>query len=248
MHSMLLRSLLLLLVLTAGRVLGAGEMVATGISLPFFNESGKLTHRLLAKTGTMSGGIQKLHGVELHYFSPTDPNVVVQKIEATEATWDEKKGTLVGRGPIAVATVENRLTGEGFDFALATSLLHIHRQFSMTNAEAVLTSDRATIELVVEKSGEDLKVRDIKRCEAIGNLHIVIQPAAQKRYRFKEVFSDLGVYDGVTKIVTLPHPTRTVQLDGGEGRWGKFEFLLEDQAKKSSPAVAPQPDGKKQSK
>lgn len=232
MHSLLLRGFPLILALTAGRAFGGAEMVATGISLPFFNESGKLTHRLLAKTGTMSGGIQKLHGVELHYFSLTDPNVIVQKIEATEATWDEKKETLVGRGPIAVATVENRLTGEGFDFAVATSLLHIHRQFSMTNAEAVVTSDRATIELVMEKSGEDLKVRDIKRCEAIGNLHIVIQPAAQKRYYFKEAFSDLAVYDGTTKVVTLPNPTRTLQVDGGQGNVKHTAFLLGDQAKK----------------
>lgn len=232
MHSLLLRGLPLILALTAGRVFGAAEMVATGISLPFFNESGKLTHRLLAKTGTMSGGIQKLRGVELHYFSPTDPNVIVQKLEASEATWDEKKETLVGRGPITVATVENRLTGEGFDFALATSLLHIHRQFSMTNAEAILTSDRATIELVVEKSGADLKVRDIKRCEAIDNLHIVIQPAAQKRYYFKEAFSDLAVYDGPTKIVSLPNPTRTLQADGGEGNFKHTAFLLSEQAKK----------------
>jgi hypothetical protein len=238
MHSILLRGLALILALTTGRAFAAAEMVATGISLPFFNESGKLTHRLLAKTGTISGGTQKLHGVELHYFSPTDPNVVVQKLEAMEATWDEKKETLVGRGPIAVATEENRLTGEGFDFTLATSLLHIHRQFSMTNKEAVLTSDRATIELVVEKSGEDLKVRDVKRCEAIDNLHIVIQPGAQKRYRFKEAFSDLAVYDGPTKIVTLPNPTRTLQVAGGEGNVKHLTFLLGDQAKKDLAAPA----------
>ena len=167
----------------------------------------------------------------------------MQKLEATEATWDEKKETLVGRGPMVVATVENRLTGDGFDFSLATSLLHIHRNFTMTNAEALLTSDRATIELIVEKAGEELKVRDVKRCEAIGNLHIVIQPAAQKRYRFKEVFSDLAVYDGATKNVLLPNPTRTLKLDGGEGRFNRTEFLLGDQAKKDppAPATAPRP-------
>jgi hypothetical protein len=213
----------------------AAEMTASGISLPFFDAAGKLTHRLLARTGTMSGGIQKLHGVELQYFSPADPTLVVQKLEATEATWDEKKETLVGRGSIVVATIENRLTGDGFDFALATSLLHIHRNFTMTNAEASLTSDRATIELIVDKGGEDLKVRDVKRCEAIGNLHIVIQPAAQKRYHFKEAFSDLAIYDGVTKNVVLPNPTRTLKLDRGEGRFNRMEFLLGDRAKKVVP-------------
>ena len=213
----------------------AAEMKASGISLPFFDAAGKLTHRLHARTGTMADGIQKLHGVELQYFSPTDPNLVVQKLEATEATWDEKKETLVGRGPIVVATIENRLTGDGFDFTLATSLLHIHRNFTMTNSEASLTSDRATIEFIVEKGGEEVKVRDVKRCEAMGNLHIVIQPAAQKRYHFREAFSDLAIYDGVTKIVELPNPTRTLKLDGGEGRFKRMEFLLTDQAKKDVP-------------
>ena len=160
--------------------------------------------------------------------------MIVQKLEATEATWDKKKETLVGRGPIVVATLENRLTGEGFDFTLATSLLHIHRDFTMTNAEALLTSDRATVELIVER-GEDVKVRDVKRCEAIGNLHIVIQPTAQKRYLFKEAFSDLAIYDGVTKNVVLPNPTRTLKLDGGEGRFVRTEFLLGDQAEKVTP-------------
>jgi hypothetical protein len=158
----------------------------------------------------------------------------VQKLEAGEATWDEKKETLVGSGPIVVATIEHRLTGTGFDFALATSLLHIHRDFTMTNDEARLTSDRATIELVVEKS-DQVKIRDVRRCEAIGNLHIVIQPTAQKRYRFKEAFSDRAIYDGVTKNVVLPHATRTVKLDGGAGRFDRLEFLLEDQAKKKPP-------------
>jgi hypothetical protein len=225
--------MLALAALPAGR---AAEMKASGISLPFFDAAGKLTHRLLAKTGTMAGGLQKLHGVELQYFSPTDPSLVVQKLEAGEATWDEKEETLMGRGSIVVATIENRLTGNGFDFTLATSLLHIHRNFTMTNAEASLTSDRATIELIVERSGdEEVKVRDVKRCEAIGNLHIVIQPAAQKRSHFKEAFSDLAIYDGVTKIVELPNPTRTLKLDGGEGRFKRMEFLLTDQAKKDVP-------------
>ena len=199
--------------------------------MPFFNEAGVLTHRLIAKTGAIAGSIQQLQGVELQYFSPRNAGVIVQKLEAKEATWDESKETLVGHGPIAVTTLENRLTGEGFDFSVATSLLHIHRDFTMTNAEAVLTSDRATIELVVEKSGEELKVRDVKRCEAIDNLHIVIQPAAQKKYRFTEAFSDLAVYDGQSKVVTLPHPTRTKKLDGGEGRFNTFTFTIGDQGK-----------------
>jgi len=96
-----------LLSLAAPLVCNAAEMKATGISLPFFDQAGKLTHRLLAKTGTMAGGIQKLHGVELHYFAPEDPKVIVQKLEAGEATWDEKKETLVGSGPIVVATIEH---------------------------------------------------------------------------------------------------------------------------------------------
>ena len=212
----------------------AGEMKASGISVPFFNAAGKLSHRLLAKSGTLSDGVHSLQGVALHYFSPDDPTVIVQKLETAEATWDDRKETLAGQGSLVVATVEHRITGEGFDFALATSLLHIHRQFTMTNDEALLTSDRATIELIVER-GTGVKVRDVKRCEAIGNLHVVIQPAAQSRYRFKEAFSDLAIYDGVTRNVVLPNQTRTLQVSGGEARFNRMEFLLGDQAKKSPP-------------
>ena len=232
---MCVRSISHILLLVAAMALcgaRAPEVTATGISMPFFNDAGKLTHRMLAKTGTKSGNVQKLQGIELHFFSPADPNVIVQKIETDEATWDAKKETLVGRGEIVVATAESRLTGEGFDFALATSLLHIHRNFTMTNPELRLTSDRATIELIVDRVGDDVKVTDVKRCEAIGHLHIVVEPKAQEKYRIKEAFSDLGIYDGIKKTVSLPHPTRTLNLDGGDGRFNTFAMDLRDATKK----------------
>ncbi|MGH7946097.1 MAG: hypothetical protein ACREF9_13955 [Opitutaceae bacterium] len=210
----------------------AAELSATGISIPFFSDAGTLTHRIIAKSGSKSGDIRTLHEVEIHYFAPKDPTLVVQKIEAADATWDERKEILSGRGSILVATIENRLTGEGFDFALATALLQIHRRFTMTNREFRLTSDRANIELIVERAEDDLNVRDVKRCEAIGNLHIVVEPATQPRYRVKEAFSDLAIYDGATGIVSLPHPTRTVQADGGEGKFETLTINLRDPAKK----------------
>lgn len=226
-----LRCLLASAMFVAGGGLRAAEFVATGISIPFFDAAGNLTHRMMAQNGTRAGALQNLRGVEIHYFEPGDPKTIVQKLEAQEATWDDKKETLVGRGPIVVATVENRLTGQGFDFALATSLLHIHRDFAMSNDEVVLTSDRATVELLIEKSGEDVKVRDVKRCEAIGNLHIVTQPAAETKYRFKEAFSDLAIYDGASQMVTLPHPTRLLKSDGGKGNANTLTINLRDEAK-----------------
>jgi hypothetical protein len=191
-------------------LMNAAEVSASGISIPFFDDAGRLTHKMLAKVGTKSGQLQKLQEIEIHYFSATDPNVIVQKLEAEDATWDDKKETLVGRGPIVVATVENRLTGNGFDFALATSLLHIHENFTMTNREVIVTSDRATVELIVERAGDNVKVRDVKRCEAIGHLQIVVQPTATKTYPFEKAFSEIAIYDGSQQTVTLPKPTRTV--------------------------------------
>ena len=213
---------------TAGR---AAEVKATGISIPFFNAEGKLTHRMLAKSGTKSGDVQQLHGIEIHYFEPSNPKVIVQKIEAAEATWNSRKEKLVGRGPITVATEENRLSGDGFDFSLATSLLHIHRNFTMANREVLLTSNRATLSLIVDRKDEEVKVRDVKRCEAIGELHIVVQPTAQKEYFFKEAFSDLAIYDGATQVVSLPHPTRTIQTEGGEGNFNTLTINLRDEVK-----------------
>jgi hypothetical protein len=221
--------LFLLLALLTESGARAAEIAATGISIPFFDDAGKLTHRMIAKSGTKSGAVQKLHGIEIHYFAPNDPSVIVQKLEAAEAIWDERAWTLVGRGLIVVATVDNRLTGDGFDFALTTSLLHIHKNLTMSNREVRLTSDRAKIELVVER-GQDLKVRDVRRCEAIGNLHIVVQPTARKKYLFKEAFSDLAIYDGVDKSVEFPNPTRVLKTDGGVGHFQTFRINLRDEA------------------
>lgn len=200
----------LVLGLVVPPLVSAAEVSASGISIPFFDDAGRLTHKMLAKIGTKSGQLQKLQEIEIHYFSATDPTVIVQKLEAADATWDDTKETLVGRGPIVVATVENRLTGKGFDFALATSLLHIHQNFTMTNREVVVTSDRATVELIVERAGDNMKVRDVKRCEAIGHLQITVQPTATKTYPFEKASSEIAIYDGPTQTVTLPKPTRTL--------------------------------------
>lgn len=184
------------------------ELRASGISVPFFDTAGKLTHRLEAKRGTKAGALQQLHEVELVYFSATQPNVIVQKLIAADATWDEQKELLVGRGAVTVATEENRLTGEGFDFALPTSMLHIHRAFKMENSELVLTSDRATVELLVKRAGDQVKVTDVKRCEATGNLHIVVQRTARRSYQFDEAFSEIAVYESATQLVTFPRAVR----------------------------------------
>lgn len=205
----------LLLFLLAGVVSGLAqkksvELKADGIAVPFFDANGKLTHRLTANTGVITGAAQSLNKVELVYYSTTDPQRVVQTLTAADALWDPKKETLTGRGTIEVVTEESKLTGEGFDFTLATALLHIHRAFTMTNADLRLTSDRATVELIVAQKGGDRKVRDVKRCEAIGNLHVVIAPAARERYNVEELWSPLALYDGATRIITFPQPTRSL--------------------------------------
>lgn len=215
----------------AASLSAAVQISATGISVPFFDAAGKLTHKLVGKTGEKSGAQWNLREVEIHYFSATDPNVVVQKLQAEEATWDDQKEMLVGRGKILVATEENRLTGEGFDFALATSLLHIHRRFTMENREILLTSDRATIELLVERAGENLKVRDVQRCEAIGNLEITVQPTATREYDFEKAYSELALYDGATHVVTFPRPTRTKLRKGGEGLIRQINIGTKDSKK-----------------
>lgn len=201
------------------------EFTVSGLTLPFVDPSGRVTHRLTAKTGTKSGDVQQLRGVELQYFSATEPGIVTQTLTADEATWDERRETLAGRGRIVVTTAENKLTGEGFDFAVATSRLHIQRDFSMANSELVLTSDRAVIDLLVEKTGENLKVRDVRRCEAIGNVVITVLPTATKDYRFEQAFSEIGIYDGLERRVTLPKPTRTLYR-GAEGTIQTFSFRL----------------------
>jgi hypothetical protein len=192
----------------------AAEFVASGITLPFFNETGKLTHKMVAARGAVSGALRRLEDVEIDYFSLTEPNTIIQKVTADEAVWDEKKEILTGTRSIVVVTEDNRLTGEGFDFALATSLLHIHRKFQMENREIVLTSDHATAELLIDKSGENRQVRDVKWCDAEGNLKIVVQPTATREYELKEARSEIAHYDGIARTVTLPKPINGIRQNG----------------------------------
>jgi hypothetical protein len=203
----------------------AAEVAGAVITVSFSDAAGKLTHKLLAKRGSMTGPLWRLQGVEIDYVSAKDPNVIVQRVEAAEATWDGQKEILEGHGRVQVATEENRLTGEGFDFALATSLLHIHRNFRMENGEVVLTSDRATVELIVDRAGNEVKVRDVKRCEAIGHLEVDVQPTAKKSYPFERLFSARAIYDGATQTVTLPEPVRSLKK-GSEGTSSRMEIKL----------------------
>jgi hypothetical protein len=187
------------------------ELTAAGISVPFFDVTGRLTHRMVATHGAMVGGRQTLRQVELVYYSATNPAEIVQKVTATDAAWNAETELLTGTGDIVVATPENRITGQGFDFALATSLLHIHRDFKMENSEMVVTSDRADVELLIERAGENVQVRDVKRCEASGNLTVVVQPTAKKRYQFERAFSTVAIYQSATQQIELPEPVRYVQ-------------------------------------
>ncbi len=230
MRPLLLFTLLVLATAGVRAKPGSIELKAEGLSLPFFDEAGKPTHRLTATHGVASGGLQALRGVELVYFSPDDPKVIVQKLVAAEAVWDPVKEFLASDGAIEVTTDENTITGEGFDFAFSTALLHVHRKFTMTNREVLLTSDRATVELIVEQKGAERKIRDVKRCDAIGNLHIIVQPTAQGKYVFEEAWSTRASYDGATQIVTLPEPMRYVV----KGRRGEALSTSLDLKKKSS--------------
>lgn len=200
--------LTLLLISAAVPSAHAAELVAQGLSFPFFNEAGKLTHKVSARHGAMSGGVQRLREVEIEYYAAGDPGRIMQRVTASEATWHEKTEVLEGAGAVAVETEENRITGDGFRFELPRSQLLIHRDFTMTNREVRLTSDRAVVDLVLQREEDDVKLRDVKRCEAIGNLHVKVLPTAAKSYDFDELRSERAVYDGAAHVIYLPQPSK----------------------------------------
>jgi hypothetical protein len=233
-----LLSFVAVLGLAAPMVLSAAaveKLTANGITLPIFDPTGKtLTHKLLAKRGTMLGPLQTLYGVELQLFSPTEPGVVVQKMEADDAVWDAQRQILTGKGEIVVTAADNRLRGQGFEFSMISSQLVIQRDFSLVNPELTLTSDRAIIDLVVEKNDKDVKIRDVGRCEAIGNLLIVATPQAAKKFGFEKATSDRAIYNGDARTITFPGPTHTIM---GQYKMLSQEFLinLERPAKSLTP-------------
>jgi len=205
--------LMTLLVLAELSPLQAAELVARGLSFPFFNEAGKLTHKISARHGAMTGGVQRLREVEIEYYAAGDPSRIMQRVTANEATWHEKAEVLEGAGAVTVETEENRITGEGFRFELPRSQLLIHRDFTMTNREVRLTSDRAVVDLVLQRDEDDVKLRDVKRCEAIGNLHVRVLPTAAKKYDFDELRSERAVYDGAAHIIYFPEPSKAWNRD-----------------------------------
>lgn len=215
---------LALLALAAAGPAGAAEVTARGIAVPFYNEAGQLTHKLTAARGALAGDRRRLEQIEIRYFSLAEPATVVQRVVADEAIWDEKTQTLSGPRRVVVTTEENTLSGEGFDFALATSRLHLHRNFRMENREVVVTSDRATAELLVARSGDEFRFRDVKWCEATGNLQIEVQPTATRTYLFQQAWSETARYEGATRIVTLPRPVRGIDRKGQAGTIDKLEI------------------------
>lgn len=217
------------MILVAGAPLAAAtrDAAVSGMVVPFFDDAGKLTHRLHARRGAISGGLQSLQGVRIDFYAATDPKQVVQRLTTDEAVWDPKKETLTGSGRITVQTEQTELAGEGFALALATGRLDIHRKFSMTHPDSLLTSDRAEVDLVLQRDGEDVRLRDVKRVEAIGNLHIVIPPAARKQsFGVEELFSERAVYDGATHTIHLPEQVRGKKGDSAAA-FQTFHFELD---------------------
>ncbi len=216
---------LLVLALLLVNATGAAEITARGITQPFFDAKGRRTHVLRAASGSLRGPLQTLTGVELIYFSADQSDRVAQRVQADTATWDTAKETLTSDGRVTLTTDFNRLSGEGFDFSMATSLLRIHRAFTLENTEVKLTSDRAVVELATQRSSSTMRVSDVKRCEAQGNLVVAVLPTARKEYLCEQAFSEIAIYDGNTRTIELPQPTRTLK-HGSEGRIGHFKFEL----------------------
>jgi hypothetical protein len=201
------------------------RLAATGISIPIFDEAGILTHRLTSERGTLAGAQYHLEGVELVTLSPTDPTRVVRRMRTVEANWDQRKEVLEGPGAVHVETEDTKLHGEEFRFELGTAQLTIARNFALANPDVVLNSDRAIVDLVIDREEDDVRVRDLKRFEAAGNLHVVVQPAAQARYNFDEAFSDRAIYDGASHTITLPNEVR-LRRDGQMGVTQRLDIEL----------------------
>ena len=187
------------------------EFRADGLAVPFFNERGQLSHKLTAERGRMVASRHHLESVVIEYYSGTQPDLVVQRVQAERAVWDDGRQTLSGDGRVEVETEESRLAGTGFDFALDSAVLNIHRDFRLSTAEAVVTSERATVDLVLEREGETLRFRDIRRCIAERNVHIVIAAAERKRHGIDEAVSERVVYDGRARTITSPGTVRALR-------------------------------------
>jgi hypothetical protein len=212
---------------------GAAEMIAHGVSFPFFDETGNLTHKVHAERARKKGVVQMLDTVLVEYFAPGDPRQITQRVRMADALWDSAAETLVGSGSVSVETPESRLSGQGFHFALATGQLKIHREFVLVNQELRLTSDRAVVDLVFErgKEADDVRLQDVRRCEAIGNLQIKVLPTATRRYEADEAFSTRAVYDGATHIIRLPESTRMVKGGRPAGTVNKLDFALREETR-----------------
>ena len=227
--------------LAASPLARAIEITAEGITAPVFDAAGHKTHELKARRGTGSPTQKHLEGVEVRYFALDDATRVVQRVLTDEATWDQTKGTLTGNGAVTVENPLSTLSGRGFDFALATSVLNVQREFKLIMPEFVLTSDRAIAELAVERSGDRMKIRDLKRCEATDNLRIVVLPAGKKSFEFAEATSTHAIYDGSTRIVTFPNPLRGRAKDSKvdvETEFEKTEVKLGPPPPRAAPAVS----------
>ncbi len=217
-------------VLLGAPALRAAELTAVQMTLPFFDDTGRPTHKITAQRGTFKGALTILTNVELVYFSATEPGKIIQRLQAAEAIWDNRQETLTGKGSLTVTTDEHRLTGEGFIFALRTSRLNILRAFTLENKEVRLTSDQAIVDFEPGKNVASLRARDVRRCEATGNLVVVVLPTARKKYPCDRALSNTAIYDAALRTIQLPRPTR-IFATGVESTVGTFTFDLGDAQK-----------------
>lgn len=66
---------------------------------------------------------------------------------------------------------------------------------------------------MVERSGTQMKVQDIRRCEAIGHVHLLAEKPG-KEIPFRTADTDLAIYDGNAGTITMPH---AIRMEGKKG-------------------------------
>jgi hypothetical protein len=74
--------------------------------------------------------------------------------------------------------------------------------------------------------GDDVKVTDVKRCEAIGHLLIVVTPTAKNRYDFTRAQSERAIYEGASRVVEFPERVRYTRRDGTDATSNSLTIKL----------------------
>ncbi len=223
----------------------AGDISITSLSLPMFDETGRIARTLKAESalGPLERFVLKSGVLEFHS-SIGEQIAPGSTLTFDEAVYDKAGGFIEGAGPVLFASAAGDISGVGFHHDLTTGRLKLHREvlFVMKGDKHQGVKIRGDKADVVIRQNPSTRTWEIT--EALVTGPVVATDVTIQKVRFDRAETDRATYSAAEGTITLASPVTGWR---GEEKTvlgaGLIQYQLDAITPAEAPAVAPPPTG-----